>query len=120
MTVNPDLLLNHSLTVLRPTETVTNGVTVLTYSSTTVAAQAASVQPITPAEVQRDWGVEERGTHQVFFNSTAPMLIGDLLKQASGPYPSGMKWWVRGLLPYNYPGGEHLRGLLEATQQSTS
>jgi len=122
MAVNPDLaaMLDHTVTVFRPTETVVNGVTHLAFSSTVIGSKAAHIQPVSPAEVQRTWGQELVGTHQVFLNSTVAVARGDLLKQTAGPYPSGTKWFVEALRPYTTAGGQHTRALLKLTTESTA
>lgn len=122
MATNPDLnaMLDHTVKIGRPAETVVNGVTKLTHNWTTVGSKSAHVQPVTPQEVQQTWGQEAVGTHQVFLNSTVAVARGDLVKQTTGPYPSGTKWWVRALRRYTTAGGQHTRALLEITTETTA
>lgn len=122
MATNPDLnaMLDHTVKIGRPAETVVNGVTKLTQNWTTVGSKSAHIQPVTPQEVQRTWGQEAVGTHQVFLNSTVAVARGDLVKQTTGPYPSGTKWWVRALRRYTTTGGQHTRALVEITTESTT
>lgn len=122
MVLNPDLnaMLDHSVKVLRPTESVVRGITTMTFSSTIVGTVSGHVQPLTPVEAQKEWGTEVRGDHQLFVNSTVAVVVGDLIKQVTGPYLSGTKWWLRAIHKYNTKGGQHTRALLEITEESTS
>ena len=122
MAVNPDLnaMLDHSVKIGRPAETVVNGVTKLTFTWTTVGTKSAHIQPVSPVEVQKVWGQEARGEHQVFLNSTVAVLRGDLVKQVTGPYPSGTKWFVEALRRYTTAGGQHTRALVKITTESTA
>jgi len=122
MAVNPDLnaMLDHSVKVGRPAETVVNGVTKLTFTWSTVTQKSVHLQPVTPQEVQQEWGQEARGTHQAFVNSTVGLLRGDLLKQVTGPYPSGTKWWLRQLRRHTTVGAQHTLALLDVTTESTA
>jgi len=120
MTVNPGLnaLLDQTLTVYRPTETVVRGYTSISLSSTAVGSVSSHVQPLTPLEVQQEWGMEVQGDYQGFFNSTVDVRVGDYLKQTKGPSPTGEKrWWVRGLLPSDTRWAQHTCALLERTSE---
>ncbi|MFA6044759.1 MAG: hypothetical protein WC718_07230, partial [Phycisphaerales bacterium] len=68
MAVNPDLnaMLDHSVKIGRPAETVVNGVTKLSFTWTTVGTKSAHIQPVSPVEVQKVWGQTAQGEHQVF------------------------------------------------------
>lgn len=122
MATNPDLnaMLDHSIKIGRPAESVVRGVTTLTFNWSTVGSKSGHLQPVSPRELQQTWGQEARGEHQVFLNSTVSVQRGDLLKQVTGPYPSGTKWWVRALRRYTTTGVQHTRALLEITTESTS
>jgi len=122
MTVNPDLaaMLDHSVKIGRPAETVVKGVTKLTFNWATVGTKTGHIQPVGPAEIQRVWGQEAVGSHQLFLNSTVAVARGDLVKQVTGPYPSASKWFIEALCRYTTVGGQHTRALLKITTESTS
>jgi len=122
MAVNPDLnaMLDHTVKIGRGTETVVKGVTKITQNWTTVGSKSVHLQPVTPQEVQKVWGQAVEGTHQMFLNSTIAVARGDLVKQTTGPYPSGTKWWIEALRRYTTTGGQHTRALLKITTESTA
>ncbi len=120
MTVNAALnvLLDQTVTVVRITDTVTRGYATVTTSSTVVGSVDAHIQPLTPEERQRQWGMEIQGDYQAFFNSTLTIIEGDYLKQTSGPSPDNQKrWWVRGVQPYDTSWAQHTEVLLERTTE---
>lgn len=126
MTYNPDLacLLNTTVVVLVPTETTVNMVTTETYSAST--GIATQIQPLRPDETARAYGYEAVGAwYQAFFQSTAPVAVGDLLRVESHGGSTtasfvGFKFWLRGFEDDAvWPGINHKLAHLELTERGT-
>jgi len=120
MTLNAALnsLLDQTVTLYTVTETVVRGYTTVTPTSSTGGAVVSHIQPLTPEERQRQWGMEVQGDYQGFFNSTVTVAVGSYIKQTSGPSPTGQKrWWVRGVQPYDTSWAQHTEVLLERTAE---
>lgn len=119
MVANADLaaMLDHTCTVYRPSETVSGMVTQegLALSSTGLALH---IQTIGRDDVARGYGYQDSGDHLAFFQSTANVQRGDLIRPDAGPW-SGENFWVRG--PFDdtdIVGIEHLALLVEFTDES--
>ena len=118
MVLNPDIdrTLIHRVTIDRPTVTWVHGHQVeaaSTFPSTAPqTAVKAHIQPESPAEIARAFGVEIIGDHRAFFNSTVEVEVGNQIIQTAGP-STGTLYWVRAVSPWNDPGGQHLDVALE-------
>lgn len=117
MVLNPDIdrLLIHRATITAPVATRLHGHTIEAASSVLQTGVKVHIQPESPAEIARAFGVEIVGDHRAFFNSTIDVDVGDQLTQTTGP-STGTLYWVRAVSPWNDPGGEHVDVALARAQ----
>lgn len=115
MTVNASLdrLLTHTSDVRTVTQSVVNGVTKPTGSSTSTGMRC-HIQPISPEQVQVLYGLEKQGDFQVWFNSTETISEHQIVTGRVGPY-TGVKYWIRATRPVTDVGLKHIEALLERT-----
>jgi hypothetical protein len=87
-----ECLLTHRCTVTSFTSTVVNLRTVETPTNTT--GVACHIQVEMAAEVPKGFGYEREGMWDLWVSSTAPVAIGNQVRQTVGPY-TGRLWNVR-------------------------
>ena len=119
MSVNAalDQMLIHTCDVRTVTDSVVNGVTKLSGSST-ATARRCHIQPVSPDHVQTKWGLEKRGDFEAFFNSTETIVERQLVTGQTGPW-TGVKFWIRAVRPVTDTGLDHIQALLERTTSTS-
>ena len=115
MSANASLnrLLTHTSDVRTVTQSVVNGVTKPTGSSTSTGMRC-HIQPVSPDQVQVLWGLEKKGDFQAWFNSTETIAEHQIVTGQTGPW-TGVKYWIRATRPVTDVGLEHIEALLERT-----
>ncbi len=115
MTVEPalDRLLTHTSDVRTVTNSVVNGVTKPSGTSTSTGVRC-HIQPVSPDQVQTRWGLEKRGDFEAWFNSTVTITEHQLVTGRVGPW-TGVKYWIRATRPVTDVGLKHTQALLERT-----
>ncbi len=118
MTVEPDVdrMLTHRCTVKTMTDSVVAGVTTLSATSTQASVRC-HLQPISPNDVQRFWGIEVVGDYVAWFNSTRTIDERQLITMTTEPR-SGENFWVRGWKEVTDKGLKHKEALLERTNST--